>query len=118
MSKPAGTFALFTVPGGHRYFKRASDGAIYDPNKRAPIGPGLYATPVPAPDVADRGWEIAVVDDGRGNWWVIVNDGLTVHTGATWKRESDALVDVDRMILWLLDMGEFARARTGAAGRN
>lgn len=29
MSKPAGTFALFTVPGGHRYFKRASDGAIF-----------------------------------------------------------------------------------------
>lgn len=29
MSKPEGAFALFHTPGGHRYFKRASDGAIF-----------------------------------------------------------------------------------------
>jgi len=93
-------------------------GDVYDPNRRAPIGPGLYATPLPAPDVADRGWVAAVVDDGRGNWWVTVHDGVTTHTGPTRQRESDAIVDADLVILWLLNLGAVARACTGTAGSN
>lgn len=91
---------------------------VYDPNKRAPIGPGLFATPLPTPDVADRGWEAAVVDDARGNWWVTVNDGLTVHTGPTRQRETDAIVDADAMIVWMLDVSAIAKQRTGLQGAN
>jgi hypothetical protein len=82
---------------------------------RTPIGPGLYSTPL---GKTVHGWEAAVVDDARGNWWVVIYDGLTTHDGPTRKSPEAAALDADGLVGWLEMQCVSAKAATGMMGAN